>query len=94
MNNKTSFHPFDQAAPVKYYILTFNGTLLGWSVKKLPGGPYSNSNKRGKTTGCGRQYTITGAKKIASFCDRSKTAELSLETKAMKKKRKTKTQNK
>lgn len=45
---------------------------------------------RGKTRGCGRQYTITGEKKIASVCDCSKTAESSLETKAMKKRKKTK----
>lgn len=64
---------------------------MGWFVKKLPGGPYSNSNMRGKKKqwGVGRQYTITRAKKLASFCDRSKTAELSLERKAMKKRRKT-----
>lgn len=47
---------------------------------------------RGKTRGCGRQYTKTRGKKIASFCDCSKTAESSLETKAMKK-RKRKTKN-
>lgn len=47
------------------------------------------------TRGCGRQYTITRGKKIARYSDRSKTAESSLETKVVKKrKRKTTTTKK
>lgn len=47
---------------------------LHWGISEGPasgGRPCSNSNMGGETKGCGRQYTITRGKKIASVCDRS-----------------------